>query len=78
MTPEVYLARLSRLIRQSAFSEALAFEDEHATDDLLERMTTEQERLAWSMTHVAARVVGEGSFGPPTGVPVDDAVEVVS
>jgi hypothetical protein len=76
MIPVEYLTHLRQLARAEDPAGVLAFADAHLTDTLLDRMTPQQRRLAASATHVAARAVGEGSLGPPSGVPVDDSILV--
>jgi hypothetical protein len=72
MTPTEYLSGLDQLIRTGDEAAIMAFEREHLTDDLLDAMSPHERRSAASVTHVAARALGGGSLGPPTGVPVDD------
>ena len=72
MTPTEYLNQLQRLSHARDDAGIMAFERQHLTDELLDAMTPHERRLAWSATHVAARIVGEGWFGPQTGIPVDD------
>lgn len=78
MTPAEYLAQLDRLARADDMVGILAFAAEHLTDALLDAMTPQERRSAASATHVAARALGEGALGSPTGVPVDDSVSVIS
>lgn len=78
MTPAEYLTQLDRLAHADDMAGILAFAEEHLTDALLAAMTPQERRSAASATHVAARAVGEGALGPPTGVPVDDGVGVTS
>ena len=78
MTPTEYLAELDRLAHADDMVGILVFAEEHLTDALLDAMTPQERRSAGSATHVAARAVGEGALGPPSGVPVDDSVSVMS
>ena len=72
MTPTEYLAGIDRLIHTGDEAAIMAFERKHLTDELLDAMTPHERRSAASVTHVAARALGGGSLGPPTGIPVDD------
>lgn len=72
MTPTEYLNHIQQLARARDMVGIIAFEKEHLTDALLDTMTPQERRLAYSANHVAARFVGEGSLDPPTGIPIDD------
>ena len=73
MTPETYLRRIGALTRAGAFADVMDFARANLTEALLDEMTSAQRRRAASVTHVAADALGEGAWGPPTGIPVDDA-----
>ena len=72
MTPEEYFNGTRQLSRARDMVGIMAFAKEHLTDDLLDKLTPHQRRLAHSTIHVAAPFVGEGPLDPPRGIPIDD------
>jgi hypothetical protein len=73
MTPTEYLDQLQRLAHARDMVGLLAFEQEHLTDALLDEMTPQERRLAYSANHVAARFAGEGALDPPSSGSVEVA-----